>query len=187
MQKYVNLVDLVKSFPTRIYLMKSALIQPRTSPSKFGGKFNSLFTSLLSPETPGAPGPALPQKVPLRYPRLRLGETFPLVPGVEQPSLRRFSSPRSVSKRADSEHCQAGSRSDLLHLVQDDLGSLLLPDLFATASGHGFWLVFRSKQGWKRTLNVVGLYSRALNVQSFGKQPTREPPLGSNQQLCRTM
>ena len=41
-------VDLVKSFPTSIYLQKSASIQPRTSPSKFGGKFNSLFTSLLT-------------------------------------------------------------------------------------------------------------------------------------------
>ena len=47
-QIYINLVDLVKNFPTRIYLQKSASIQPRTSPSKFGGKFNSLFTSLLS-------------------------------------------------------------------------------------------------------------------------------------------
>jgi len=49
-QKYVNLVDLVKSFPTSIYLQKSASIQPRTSLSKFGGKFNSLFIRLLSPE-----------------------------------------------------------------------------------------------------------------------------------------
>ena len=47
MQKYVNLVDLVKSFPTSIYLQKSASIQPRTSLSKFGGKFNSLFIRLL--------------------------------------------------------------------------------------------------------------------------------------------
>ena len=31
-------VDLGESFPTRIYLQKSASIQPRTSPSKFGGK-----------------------------------------------------------------------------------------------------------------------------------------------------
>ena len=46
-QKYVNLVDLVKSFPTSIYLQKSASIQPRTSLSKFGGKFNSLFIRLL--------------------------------------------------------------------------------------------------------------------------------------------
>ena len=41
-------LDLGESFPTSICLMKSASIQPRTSPSKFGGKFNSIFTSLLS-------------------------------------------------------------------------------------------------------------------------------------------
>ena len=43
----VHCVDLGESFPTSIYLQKSASIQPRTSPSKFEGKFNSLFTSLL--------------------------------------------------------------------------------------------------------------------------------------------
>ena len=47
MQKYVNLVDLVKSFPTSIHLQKSASIQPRTISSKFGGIFNSLFSCLL--------------------------------------------------------------------------------------------------------------------------------------------
>ena len=36
--KGVHCVDLGESFPTRIYLQKSASIQPRTSPSKFGGK-----------------------------------------------------------------------------------------------------------------------------------------------------
>ena len=46
--KGVHCVDLGESFPTSIYLQKSASIQPRTSPSKFGEKFNSLFTSLLS-------------------------------------------------------------------------------------------------------------------------------------------
>ena len=46
--KGVHCVDLGESFPTSIYLQKSASIQPRTSPSKFGGKFNSVFTSLLS-------------------------------------------------------------------------------------------------------------------------------------------
>ena len=40
-------VDLGESFPTSIYLQKSASIQPRTSLSKFGGKFNSLFIRLL--------------------------------------------------------------------------------------------------------------------------------------------
>ena len=35
MQKHVNLVDLVKSFPTNIYLQNLALIQKRASPVKF--------------------------------------------------------------------------------------------------------------------------------------------------------
>ena len=34
MQKHANLVDLVKSFPTNIYLQNLASIQPRTSPEK---------------------------------------------------------------------------------------------------------------------------------------------------------
>ena len=35
MQKHVNLVDLVKSFPTNIHLQNLASIQKRTSPLKF--------------------------------------------------------------------------------------------------------------------------------------------------------
>ena len=35
MQKHVNLVDLVKSFPTNIFLQNLASIQTRTSPIKF--------------------------------------------------------------------------------------------------------------------------------------------------------
>ena len=35
MQKHVNLVDLVKSFPTNIFLQHLASIQKRTSPVKF--------------------------------------------------------------------------------------------------------------------------------------------------------
>ena len=35
MQKHVNLVDLVKSFPTNISLQNLASIQRRTSPIKF--------------------------------------------------------------------------------------------------------------------------------------------------------
>merc|ERR1711904_433930 len=54
--KGVHCVDLGESFPTRIYLQKSASIQPRTSPSKFGGKFNSLFTSLAAPPAVAVPG-----------------------------------------------------------------------------------------------------------------------------------
>ena len=39
MQKHVNLVDLVKSFPTNIYLQNLASIQKRTSPVKFAHLF----------------------------------------------------------------------------------------------------------------------------------------------------
>ena len=46
--KGVHCVDLGESFPTSIYLQKSASIQPRTSPSKFGGKYSLLFTGVLS-------------------------------------------------------------------------------------------------------------------------------------------
>ena len=35
MQKHVNLADLVKSFPTNIFLQNLASIQKRTSPIKF--------------------------------------------------------------------------------------------------------------------------------------------------------
>ena len=35
MQKHLNLVDLVKSFPTNIFLQNLASIQKRTSPRKF--------------------------------------------------------------------------------------------------------------------------------------------------------
>ena len=48
-QRNANLVDLGESFPTSIWLQKSASIQPRTSLSKFGGWFNSIFNRLLSP------------------------------------------------------------------------------------------------------------------------------------------
>ena len=50
--KGVHCVDLGESFPTSIYLQKSASIQPRTSLSKLGGKFNSIFIRLLSRATP---------------------------------------------------------------------------------------------------------------------------------------
>ena len=46
--KGVHCVDLGESFPTRIYLQKSASIQPRTSPSKFGGKYSILFIRVLT-------------------------------------------------------------------------------------------------------------------------------------------
>ena len=48
--KGVHCVDLGESFLTSIYLQKSASIQPRTSPSKFGGKlFNIIHSCPYSP------------------------------------------------------------------------------------------------------------------------------------------
>ena len=56
MQKHVNLVDLVKSFPTNIYLQNLASIQKRTSPIKFAhlaeksanGSVSNLSTKVLT-------------------------------------------------------------------------------------------------------------------------------------------
>ena len=51
--KGVHCVDLGESLPTSIYLQKSASIQPRTSPSKFVGKYSILFTGVLNEVRPG--------------------------------------------------------------------------------------------------------------------------------------
>ena len=52
-QKHVNLVDLATSFPTNIFLQKSASIQPRTSHLIFiilAASRDLIFTERLSPE-----------------------------------------------------------------------------------------------------------------------------------------
>ena len=57
MQKHANLVDLVKSFPTNIYLQNLASIQKRTSPVKFAhlaeksenGSISKLSTKVAVP------------------------------------------------------------------------------------------------------------------------------------------
>ena len=57
MQKHVNLVDLVKSFPTNIYLQNLASIQKRTSLVKFAhlaeksgkGSISNLSTKVPTP------------------------------------------------------------------------------------------------------------------------------------------
>ena len=64
MQKHANLVDLVKSFPTNIFLQSLASIQKRTSPLKFAhlaeksenGSVSNLSTKGLTPtSTPAGP------------------------------------------------------------------------------------------------------------------------------------
>ena len=57
MQKHVNLVDLVTSFPTHIFLQNLASIQKRTSPRKFdhlAEKSDKGSTSNLSTKVSGA-------------------------------------------------------------------------------------------------------------------------------------
>ena len=59
MQKHVNLVDLVKSFPTNIFLQNLASIQKRTSPIKFAHlaeKSENGLTSNLSTKIQSQPG-----------------------------------------------------------------------------------------------------------------------------------
>ena len=58
MQKHVNLVDLVKSFPTNIFLQNLASIQKRASPIKFAHlneKSQKSSISNLSTKTETAP------------------------------------------------------------------------------------------------------------------------------------
>ena len=58
MQKHVNLVDLVKSFPTNIFLQNLASIQKRTSPIKFAHlaeKSENGSISNLSTKLPAVP------------------------------------------------------------------------------------------------------------------------------------
>ena len=60
MQKHVNLVDLVKSFPTNIFLQNLASIQKRTSPVKFAHlaeKSGKGSISNLSTKEIGGPDP----------------------------------------------------------------------------------------------------------------------------------
>ena len=62
MQKHVNLVDLVKSFPTIIFLQNLASIQKRTSPTKFDhlaekseyGSISNLSTKVLTDNMTGS-------------------------------------------------------------------------------------------------------------------------------------
>ena len=64
MQKHVNLVDLVKSFPTNILLQNLALIQKKTSPITFAclaksGSAVRYRTFQLRPDVPAAGYPAV--------------------------------------------------------------------------------------------------------------------------------
>ena len=48
MQKHVNIVDLVKSFPTSTYLQNLASIQPRTSPCEIDSRLQDLLIMIYA-------------------------------------------------------------------------------------------------------------------------------------------
>ena len=94
MQKHVNLVDLVKSFPTNIYLQNLASIQKRTSPVKFAhlaeksgtGSISNLSTKVAAADY--ALADALQKR--LRQRKLQAGDRaakvkFGEVPGSQLP------------------------------------------------------------------------------------------------------
>ena len=78
MQKHVNLVDLVKSFPTNILLQNLASIQKRTSPTKFAylaeksekGSISNLSTKVAGPRHPGSTWERQNDALPQRHPWL---------------------------------------------------------------------------------------------------------------------
>ena len=78
MQKHANLVDLVKSFPTNIFLQNLASIQKRTSPIKFAhlaeksenGSISNLSTK-VEVTTPRREIPAGPPRSRARAARAR--------------------------------------------------------------------------------------------------------------------
>ena len=49
--KGVHCVDLDESFPTRVYLQNRRRYSRERAPRSLGGKFNSIFTSLLRSES----------------------------------------------------------------------------------------------------------------------------------------
>ena len=72
MQKHVNLVDFVKSFPRNIYLQNLVSIQKRTSPVKFAhlaeksgkGSISNLSTKVSTPNLADAVDAELEADIP---------------------------------------------------------------------------------------------------------------------------
>ena len=88
MQKHVNLVDLVKSFPTNIYLQNLASIQKRTSLVKFAhlaeksgkGSISNLSTKVELDDSPSDP---CPDRLTVRW---ATGKSLPAYPFTTVPA-----------------------------------------------------------------------------------------------------
>ena len=96
MQKHVNLVDLVKSFPTNIYLQNLASIQKRTSPVKFAHLAEKSGKGSISNLSTKATGPT---------PLTRSTLAACLFPPVECREWFCPSSPSAGCSEAGDSHC----------------------------------------------------------------------------------
>ena len=80
MQKHVNLVDLVKSFPTNIFLQNLASMQKRTSPIKFAHlaekSENDSISNLSTKERTPQPWSRASQRVGTLFSFLSFVETY---------------------------------------------------------------------------------------------------------------
>ena len=92
MQKHVNLVDLVKSFPTNIYLQNLASIQKRTSPIKFAHlaekSENGSISNLSTQAGPGPAGREAAAGGPRPADLVRHGPAGPAGAGAQGPARR---------------------------------------------------------------------------------------------------
>ena len=119
MQKHVNLVDLVKSFPTTIFLQNLASVQKRTSPIKFAHLAEkSEKGSISNLSTKGSAGTA--------------GSSGAPTPGVTSTSKSGF----GVAHRGNGTHAvwRAKSRS---HSRFGSGSAGVLSDLFRWTPGVG--------------------------------------------------
>ena len=87
MQKHVNLVDLVKSFPTSIFLQNLASIQKRTSPIKFAHLAEKSENGSMSNFSTKRAGVFLHQCLRIRDSLTRPTFAFLSKPKVQLPSL----------------------------------------------------------------------------------------------------
>ena len=114
MQKHVNLVDLVKSFPTNIFLQNLASIQKRTSPIKFAHlaeKSENGSISNLSTKAPTGACSGPPAKSPSRRGRSERRRSLGS-PGRRRSPWTRSGGPRRRQHLAPSRGSAYGSRAD---------------------------------------------------------------------------
>ena len=122
--KGVHCVDLGESFPTSIYLEKSASIQPRTSPPNFRFSFPSRqFISYMYPIAPRLP-PFLPQP-PFPHSRIRKRRISPLAKFCNRGFGPQTSETREILWDLDSDVCARRNLNAMPHETEKQAGRAL--------------------------------------------------------------